>query len=470
MNLKKACGIVNAFSDGFMQHGHIFKDSRKYAAFRDKRLRRTVMTAYYETDFYRRKYDEHGVKPEEISTIADLHKLPIVTKEELIDNFEDAIPRSLDRENAYLMGTSGSTGRPIQIYKDYNFISQFVSSSLQGIRMHRLGIPKVCFIMDNLSADNFESTLETYMKIGMGYFKVMTVQQDLLDMIKELQRFNPDYIMTYTGILREIATVVKNTPGIKFRLKKVCVGGEMLDAYTRQHIEEAFGCPCYNFYAATEGGFIAWECEHKKMHIKAEDITLEIVDAEGHVVPPGQDGHILMTCHDGGRGTPIIRYSGCSDISHLESKPCSCGVNTQILGQIHGRVVDSIHLPDGRIYHAFYMTIPMEKLQREHFNDHIAQYQIVQHDLEHISISLVRNKEVAGDKPLNQTIDMIAAEYQKLLGEQVKLIVQEVNTLPRTDNAGTPIPLVQSMIGKEKSATIKTLFQQADDKAGIAGM
>ncbi len=453
MNLAKIRGLSGAVRDSVRLYKHLFGDQNAYAEMRDANLRRAVYKAYYETDFYRRKYDAHGVRPEEIRGVADLHKLPIVTKQELIDNFESAIPTSLERSNAYLMGTSGSTGKPIQVYKDYGFLTHFLAALFQGIRQHKLGFPKTAIIIDNLSDDNIESTIENHLKIVRSRFRMMTVEQDIRNMIHKVEVFNPDYILSYTGIVRELANLKLKGLGASIQPKKIAVTGEMLDNYTRELIEKAFGCPCYSIYASTEGSFIGWECEEQNMHVKADSVTIEVVDEKGQLLPAGQNGHILMTCHDGGNGTPIIRYSGCSDLSCIQAEPCRCGLHTPTLGPIQGRVVDSVHLPDGRIYHAFTMTIPMEKLMRRHFDGRIARYQIVQHELDEITISMVRN----GEEAIDDLLALTRHEYSQMFGEQVNLEVIEVKSLPRTDNAGIPTPLVMSLVGRERSQKIATL-------------
>ena len=111
-----------------------------------------------------------------------------------------------------------------------------------------------------------------------------------------------------------------------------------------QHIEEAFGCECFGLYSSTEGGLTAWECVNKKMHCSTDSVTVEIVDGQGNPLPAGVDGNILLTCHDRGLGTPLIRYAGCADVGQLADETCDCGVHTPILGQVKGRIVDSVHL------------------------------------------------------------------------------------------------------------------------------
>ena len=94
-------------------------------------------------------------------------------------------------------------------------------------------------------------------------------------------------------------------------------------------------------------------------------------------------------------------------------------------------------------------------------------YQIMQHDLRSISISLVRNSG-RPQESLSDLMLMIERHYREMLGPDINLVVREVSALPRTNNAGAPMPLVRSMVGHARTARIKTLYpQQTADGAAI---
>ncbi len=418
--------------------------------YRDKMLKKAVALAYHETEFYRKKFDDCGVRPGDIRSIDDLPKLPIVTKQELIDHFEAAIPKSLNTQRAFLMGTSGSTGKPIRIYKDYQWLAHVTSATLREGVIHRFGFPKIASIVDISSPYNFESTVGNYSKALLFRMKEISVEQDVAGIMKTLEEFRPTAVFTYTGIMRELATLKNNGRGSRLNIKIVWTTGEILDDFTRSYIEEAFHCKCYSKYSSTEAAHVALECPQKKMHINSDTVTVEIVDQQGNVLPRGKEGRIVLTCHDGGRGTPIIRYSGCSDVGYLSDERCSCGLKTPVLGRILGRQVDSIHLPDGRVYHAFALIDPMGDIQRREAAGLIRQYQIVQEDLHNITFSLLLNEErTESAEDFRRLKKVIEEDYTKLLGPDIHLTVKKVNAIPRGTNAAAPVPLVISKIRKE---------------------
>jgi hypothetical protein len=90
----------------------------------------------------------------------------------------------------------------------------------------------------------------------------------------------------------------------------------------------------------------------------------------------------------------------------------------------------------------------MGKIQREHGRDRIRQYQIVQHEIDSIEISIVRNKEKTHpDDALSDIIEVIEDKYRERLGNGMRVNAKEVIELPKTSNLGMPTPLVVSKIG-----------------------
>ncbi len=450
MNLTRLAGIPKAVVSGYLLSRRSWECPARLQELQIKALKKNVTTAYYQTTFFKEKYDAHGVHPDDIKSIEDLSKLPITTKKELMDNLEEALPKSLNKKAALFMGTSGTTGQPIDIYKDFKWVAHLFSYFLFLLKLHKMKSIKAAFIADINSHSTIEHRAHGFLKLFARKAVILPVEKDLVKIMKQLENEDVNYIATYPGVMRELATLKKNGMGKNLNISKIGLAGEMLDDCTREHIEEAFDCTCYSSYISTEGGPIAIECEHKNMHVNSGSVIVEVVDQNGRLVPKGEDGRILVTCIDGGSGTPIIRYDGCADIGQMHPEICDCGLSTPIMAPIKGRVVDTIHLPDGRIYHAFAMTVPLWEIQKEHGTDFIRQYQIVQHELDKITISFIRNSEkVKPEDSLSQLMEIIKNRYQKKLGEDVEISVLEVDELPRGVNSEMPAPLVLSTIGKK---------------------
>jgi len=457
MRLKEFPSIAGVGIKGFLNYRNVYKSEANLEKYQNRKLRKAVYTAYNESEFYRQRFDSHGVHPDDIKSVEDLYRLPVITKKDLAENFEKSVPLSLERERAFLIGTSGSTGKPVRVYKDYSWLAGIWSCALRARKMHKMGIPKVCFILDNESPLNFESTMENYFKLFKGFYGMVNVEDDIYSIMKQVEEIKPDIIFTYTGIMRELAILRKNGLGKELNIKSTWLTGELVDNFTRNLVEDAFCCSCYSLYSSTEGSHMGVECENKNMHVMSDSVIVEIVDEEGNIVEPGQDGRVLITCIDEGLGTPIIRYSGLADVGVIMKEKCSCGLNTPVLGQIKGRQVDSICLPDGKVYHAFSLTIPMEKIQREYGEGIIRNYQIVQYELDLVEIGIVSNNDSAEAGLFFAMKKNIEKTYQDFFGEDIRLRVEEkdASSFLMSNKKGVPNPLVVSMIDKKKKQLIK---------------
>lgn len=87
----------------------------------ENKIGKLITHAYQNVSFYRNKFDELGIAPDDIQKISDLQKLPIVTKRDLKINFpQNVVARNIPEERRILSSTSGSTGEPFQFYIDKN--------------------------------------------------------------------------------------------------------------------------------------------------------------------------------------------------------------------------------------------------------------------------------------------------------------------------------------------------------------
>ena len=84
------------------------------------KLRRLVKHAYETVPFYRQRFDRRGLKPGDITCLADLHKIPILTKDDVRNNFDMLISRKYRKSELVHGHTSGTTGAPLDVCWDVN--------------------------------------------------------------------------------------------------------------------------------------------------------------------------------------------------------------------------------------------------------------------------------------------------------------------------------------------------------------
>jgi len=185
----------------------------------------------------------------------------------------------------------------------------------------------------------------------------------------------------------------------------------------RAIIESVFGCRVANGYGGRDAGFIAHACPSGGMHITAEDIIVETIDADGRPVGAGVAGEIVVT-HLASRDYPLIRYR-TGDVGVLDARACGCGRGLPLLGEIQGRSTDFVIAADGTVMHGLALIYVLREVPG------IAAFKIVQ---ESRTLTRVQIVPAAGFDP--EAKKKIVAGLRARLGEETVVTVEEVSAIP----------------------------------------
>lgn len=104
----------NRYSGRFVEYQEFLEESQWWSPselkdWQNERLSGIIKHAYTEVPYYQRRFAEHGVNPQDIRTQDDLHKLPVLTRKEIVDNFGDLVARNVNR-NSLQLGTQAHYG------------------------------------------------------------------------------------------------------------------------------------------------------------------------------------------------------------------------------------------------------------------------------------------------------------------------------------------------------------------------
>jgi phenylacetate-CoA ligase len=195
------------------------------------------------------------------------------------------------------------------------------------------------------------------------------------------------------------------------------VTSERLYDEQRAQISDTFGCPVANGYGGRDAGFIAHQCPDGGMHITAEDIVVEILDAQGKPVPRGEPGEIVVT-HLATGDFPFIRYR-TGDIGVLGTQPCACGRGLPLLQEIQGRSTDFLVAQDGTVMHGLALVYILRDLPQ------VQAFKITQE-----SLDLTRVQIVPATPLTPQAFDTLRQHvvrgFQARLGDGVAVEVEAV--------------------------------------------
>jgi len=386
-------------------------------------LRLLVRHAYENTFYYHMVLKERGLKPEQIRTVEDLSKLPILTKADVRRNFDDLTAMNFYREKKIPYTTGGSTGEPLKFYVMKKQRSWETAAMLRACTWggYELGDKLALIWGSPLDISESESMNKKIMNFFLrrSVFDAYQLSQELMrDFALELQKLKPKVLRGYASAIYLFACFLEHE-GLFVRPDAVITTAEMLFDHQRRKIEEVFGCEVYDSYGSREVEEIASECgEHVGYHISAENVVLEYVK-NGDCIAPGEMGAILVT-NLRNYAMPFIRYE-IGDLGKPSDETCSCGRSLPLMKSIEGRITDIIVTPkknfasifDGPLYH---MT-------------HVQQYQVVQEDYDKILVKIVRSEDYSEDDN-----ERIVSAMKQYLGEDVEVKIEFVDFIPLTSS------------------------------------
>jgi len=182
-------------------------------------------------------------------------------------------------------------------------------------------------------------------------------------------------------------------------------------------MEEAYGCKIYEEYSSVENVLFASECEQGRLHVSPDAGVVEILCPDGSSCLPGEPGEVVATglMHE---YQPLIRFR-LGDMAMWEAEPCPCGRPMPVIREVVGRLEDVVVGPDGRQMVRFHGVFVDQT--------HIQEGQIIQEALDRIRV-----KVVATDGFEENDNAEIRHRVQQRLGNEVNVIVEQVESIPRT--------------------------------------
>ena len=401
--------------------------------FQDSALKKVVKYAYT-VPLYHKKYKEAGINPDDIKGIDDLEKLPFIGRDDIRNNFPDGIvPSNFNKKKAFMSCTSGTTDTSVSLYGGKNAAINWVMGSIREIKAHDVNWRKTRLtIITDLSE---HSVVRGYIYDGVAtylspFFSLDNVQLfdvscDPKETIKKINSFNPEVIHGFPGVLKKFAVLRRRGLGKDIQPRCMLSIGQVLDKYTKKDIENTFQTQIFESYGATEVGPIAFQCKNNMYHIHSDLVFLEVIDDNSKRVSPCKRGKIAIT-RLFGDGTPFIRYTGIDDIVTLSEKKCNCGINSELIQDVHGRETQSIVLSGGRIVLPSSISSFYGKISEQINMDKIDGFQLIQHSLHDFEIFLLIDKDMRNTPPSPEKIfKTIKKNFEETFGSDNKVCVKE---------------------------------------------
>ncbi len=406
--------------------------------YQDASLRKMVRYADM-VPLYHAKFKDCDVRPSDIRGIGDLEKLPLVTKDDLRNNYpRGIIPVDYREQSGFSIHSSGSTGQPVFVFTD---IYSAITSLLGFVRtLEYYGgdwqKSRVSLIIDTSpgSVENMVFTssafpfLSRFIKMSNILYLDITEKPEVL--VKKLEEFQPEFLGSDPIILRKLSYLRYQGIGEDFSPKHIFSSGTMLDAYTRGYVEQVFDSSIVDVYGTTEAGPLAFQCKSREMyHVHSDFVYLEFLDESNNYVTTETPGRIVVTKLYGG-GTPIIRYTGFNDLVTPFFSSTDCSLKTQFIKRIEGRQTDMLVMPDNSYLSPLTVTGIPAKIMQQYGSYKIQQFQIIQRAKNKIQVLIVidalqRDKGIVVADLLKE----LKRRFEESIGHGVAIEVLEVASI-----------------------------------------
>jgi phenylacetate-CoA ligase len=376
-------------------------------------MTKLIRYAYKWIPYYSTKFKEIGLIPDDIKTLEDIKLIPVLSREELIENQKNLIDLRLQssvsiadqsnrasgipmpfarfRRHKLIKNTSsGSTGTPVVFYEDgsktaLNWAYELLVKDWFGFKP---GVKEARLV--RLSTEYLPNSKILQMRRYLWHQLVlpgMNLQEKDYELsCQRIIQFKPKILWGITSALVGLADYIsKNRNVLSFyRPELIMTWAAPLYDFENELIKRIFNCPVTNVYSTREVGHIAAICSFNSFHVFQENLLVEVDDN-----PNGwsiDSGEIIVTTLEVSP-MPFIRYR-MGDIGELSQTTCACGRNSQILKNVLGRTGEIFITKDGRmIAPNFWGRIFMS----EEFFGRVKRIQIVYTKTKNIKIKISRD-------------------------------------------------------------------------------
>jgi len=408
---------------------------KKRHKFQLENLQKTLKWAYDRVPYYKNKFDDAGVRPEDCKRLEDLAKFPFTQKADLRDNYPFGLCAVPMHDVVRIHASSGTTGKPITGPYTRDDVDQWAECMARNLWAGSVRSNDIC--QNAYGMGLFTGGLGFHQgaeKIGCAIIPAssgMTERQVLLmqDFGTTVLFSTPSYALTIAEKAGDTGIDLKGLP-----LRVGVFGAEPWTAEMRKEIEERMDIHAVEAYGLTEmgGPGTSFDCsEQKGLHINEDHFLPEIIDPiTEEALPLETRGELVFTAIRR-QAMPLIRYR-TRDISTLRREKCSCGRTLIKMDKVYGRSDDMLIVSGVNVFPSQIESLLLDVPEVE------PQYVIVLKKkgyLDAISIDIESKPEVyeAGKERISEIEKKISAKIKGIIGIGATIRIVPPKTITRSE-------------------------------------
>jgi phenylacetate-CoA ligase len=407
----------------------------KLRQLQSERLADCVRRIYGQVPFYTEKMQAAGLKPEDIRSIDDLHRLPFTDKHDLRDNYPYgtfAVPLS---QIVRVHASSGTTGKQKVVGYTREDIDLWAECIARSLAMAGLGPSDILHIAYGYGL--FTGGLGLHYgaeRVGMMVIPVSSGNtRRQLDILVD---FQPTALACTPSYALHLADEME-THGIgkhQLALKVGIFGAEPWTLEMKRQIEERLGIQAYDIYGLSEtlGPGVAMSCSHGDLlHIQSDHFIAEVVDPDtGMSLGEGELGELVFSSVTK-TGTPLLRYN-THDLTRLYYGSCACGRTTVRMEKVTGRADDMLIIRGVNVFPSQIEAILLQYGELEpHYMIHVDRI----NNLDRMEVQIEMSRHFFSDsiREIENLERRLTADIHAMLGLSAKITLVEPRSLPRSE-------------------------------------
>lgn len=355
-------------------------------------------------------------------TLSDLARLPTMNKRDARENVDQLVWRAAPG-GVFKYTTGGSSGEPLIFHFGRMRQASDAAGRMRARRWwgvqpgereaYLWGAP-----VELNKTDRIKTLRDRLVnQLVLNAFAMSPERMD--EYLDALQTWQPRCVYGYASSVALLAAHAEarqrtlRTP----RLRVVCTTGEPLYPHQRELIARVFDAPVANEFGSRDIGFTAHEAPSGQMLLMSESHIVEVLDAAGQPVAPGEAGEAVITGLTSA-AQPFIRYR-TGDVLRVSAEPAAGGQGLHVIAEVTGRQTDFVVAADGRVMHALAVIYVLRAVPG------IAQFKCIQHALDRMEVQIVPN---AGWNEAAHAA--VVAGLRARLGDALQVEVRRLDEIP----------------------------------------
>jgi len=392
-------------------------------AYQNEKLRDLIRHAYETVPYYRERWKTLKLSPADIKSREDLPKLPILTKEDVRQNFEQLVSQNTNRHNLVFRHTSGTTGKALHFYSTKSAIA--FQWAVWWRHRARFGVYPGAWHANFTGKRVVPLNQRTppFWRWNRPLHQALLTMHHLTrekipSVIEFLNSYPFDFYSGYPSIIHMLA-LHASAAGLSLQSppRAVFTGAENMLDFQRRDIQKFTGAILTDQYGCSEGCGNASHCPEFVYH---EDFEFGIM--EGCELNSGNPARSILCTGFACPDFPLIRYEvGDTGVTQERGRSCACGRQSDVWLRIEGRKDDYVVTPEGLHIMRF------DYIFKDAMN--VQEAQVIQERSDEIMIRIVR-------RPSYRAKDEgeIRSEVARWISPRLKVRFEYVSELEREAN------------------------------------